>query len=201
MSWINISDEHDRQKGGQDLRRKADFAANNWVQVQYRGRAYKNTSLQQKERELSKDIGTTLYTYQGHTHEILTLCWSPDGKYIASGGEEIHIWEVTTGTCVAVYKGHSHAVKMIKWSSDGTYIISNDDQYVHVWEVTKSKPPLENSHTDSSHIFAKIALPPAIDQNVSSSVVPIDISPDSLQIIIGANVYNPFTGNLLFHIE
>jgi hypothetical protein len=27
VSWINISDEHDRQKGGQDLGRKADFVA------------------------------------------------------------------------------------------------------------------------------------------------------------------------------
>lgn len=33
-SWINASDKHDKQKRGQDLRRKAGFAANNLVQVQ-----------------------------------------------------------------------------------------------------------------------------------------------------------------------
>jgi hypothetical protein len=35
VSWMSVSDKQDRQKGGQDLRRKADFEANNLVQVQY----------------------------------------------------------------------------------------------------------------------------------------------------------------------
>ncbi len=34
VSCMNLSDKHDRQKRGQDLRQKADSAANNLVQVQ-----------------------------------------------------------------------------------------------------------------------------------------------------------------------
>ena len=34
VSWMSVSDKQDRQKGGQDLRRKADFEANSLVQVQ-----------------------------------------------------------------------------------------------------------------------------------------------------------------------
>ena len=33
-------------------------------------------------------IGRHIFTYRGHTAEVYTAAWSPDGRHIASGGKD-----------------------------------------------------------------------------------------------------------------
>ncbi|TMD58567.1 MAG: hypothetical protein E6I91_21470, partial [Chloroflexi bacterium] len=60
-----------------------------------------------------------LYTYRGHQDQVFTAAWSPDDRYIASAGGNIHsrqgdtwvhIWDALSGQDVYTYPGHSTLV-------------------------------------------------------------------------------------------
>jgi WD40 repeat protein len=88
---------------------------------------------------------TRLATYHGHTKEVYTVSWSPDGKFIASGSgdETVQVWDVARGAKVLSYCGHCHKigkglVQAVMWSPDGKYIVSGSwDKTVRIWDAYK----------------------------------------------------------------
>lgn len=56
-------------------------------------------------------------TLKGHEQEICGLKWSPDGKYLASGGNDnlVHIWNVNSNKFLHKLTEHKAAVKGIDW--------------------------------------------------------------------------------------
>src|SRR5262249_33050418 len=63
--------------------------------------------------------GTTLLTLQGHTTLVNSVCFSPDGKRLASAGAypeggtgkgEVKIWDAERGQEVFTLRGHSNVV-------------------------------------------------------------------------------------------
>ncbi len=77
-------------------------------------------------------------TYAGHSEAVWAVAWSPDGKYIASGGEDslVQVWDVATGEHLLTYTGHSDGVWTVAWSPDGQWIASGGaDRTVQVWQA------------------------------------------------------------------
>ena len=77
---------------------------------------------------------------------IWTAAWSPNGKYIASSGDDpvVHIWDVTTGKDIFTYSGHlggqSVQVDSLAWSPDSNRIVTaSHPPQVRVWEVSTGK--------------------------------------------------------------
>ncbi|MHA1896392.1 MAG: TIR domain-containing protein, partial [Promethearchaeota archaeon] len=75
---------------------------------------------------------------KGHTSWVLSVCYSPDGKYIASGSSDktIKVWEAASGHLVTTLKGHSSSVYSVCYSPDGKYIASgSSDNTIKIWEA------------------------------------------------------------------
>src|SRR6266566_2960270 len=80
-----------------------------------------------------------VFTYRGHTTNVSTVAWSPDGKRIASGAWDntVQVWEPTPESNTLTYKGHLSFVNTVAWSPDGKRIASGAwDNTVQVWDVT-----------------------------------------------------------------
>lgn len=79
-----------------------------------------------------------------HSDSILSISFSTDGKYIASGSRDrsIKIWEVSTKKCVHTLngvEGHSDNVWVILFSGDGKYIASGSSDGVKIWDSQNGK--------------------------------------------------------------
>ena len=77
-------------------------------------------------------------TLEGHSGFVNSVCWSPDGKYFASGSydETVKIWDVKSGKELKTLEGHSDCVNSVCWSPDGKYLASGSyDATVKIWDA------------------------------------------------------------------
>jgi WD40 repeat protein len=81
--------------------------------------------------------GQTLLTYAPDAGEYYAVSWSPDGKYLATGGDDhtVTLFASATGRTIQVYKGHADVVWTAAWSPDGTKMASGgQDGSAQVWK-------------------------------------------------------------------
>ncbi|MCA2555076.1 MAG: serine/threonine protein kinase, partial [Microcystis sp. M04BS1] len=81
-------------------------------------------------------------TLTGHSDSVLSVAYSPDGRYLASGSGDntIKIWEVATGKELHTLAGHSSGVYSVVYSPDGRYLASGGgDNTIKIWEVATGK--------------------------------------------------------------
>jgi len=75
----------------------------------------------------------------GHTDNVISVGFSPDGAHIVSGSHDrtIRIWDVRTGDEVTKpLVGHTDAVISVDFSPDGAHIVSGSrDQTIRIWDA------------------------------------------------------------------
>ena len=83
-----------------------------------------------------------LLTLKGHSSEVGSVAFSPDGKRLASGSTDktIKIWDTVTGKELLTLKGHSKGVDSVAFSPDGKRLASaSGDKTIKLWDTVTGK--------------------------------------------------------------
>ena len=79
----------------------------------------------------------------GLTARVNATAYSPDGKFIASGGDDatVCLWDAKTGKSSGPgFRGHSGAVLAVAFSADGRSVVSAGmDGMGRIWNITPSR--------------------------------------------------------------
>ena len=79
-------------------------------------------------------------TLSGHTSDINSVSFSPDGKLLASGSDDetIRLWDVSTGQTLHTLDEHESYVNSVSFSPDGKLLASgSEDGTVLLWDWEK----------------------------------------------------------------
>lgn len=80
--------------------------------------------------------------FKGHSKRVNALCFSADGKLVATASDDnsIRIWAVSTGRRLKILKGHTANVLCLDFSPNGQQIISGSaDSQIKLWNIISSK--------------------------------------------------------------
>jgi WD40 repeat protein len=78
------------------------------------------------------------FLLRGHTGEVLSLAWSPDGSHLASGGLDttVRVWDIASKQQILLLPDHLDRVTGIAWSPDGSYLASGSwDEMLLLWDT------------------------------------------------------------------
>lgn len=83
---------------------------------------------------------TYVLKQQGHSSAISSLCYSRDGNYIATGGEDgrVKLWNTQTGFCFVTFNEHSSSVSAIRFANNRKFLVSASlDGTVRAFDMTR----------------------------------------------------------------
>ncbi|KAL1740832.1 hypothetical protein HDZ31DRAFT_67533 [Schizophyllum fasciatum] len=105
-------------------------------------------------REIEQRVSRLATRSRGHTGDVNSVAFSPDGRHIVSGPNDrtIRIWDAETREQVGdALEGHTNWVLSVAFSPDGRHIVSGShDNTIRIWDVGDTL----KGHTDAVNSVA-----------------------------------------------
>ena len=82
--------------------------------------------------------GELIMTLSGHEKDVISVTFSLDGKYLATGSVDssVRIWDTSKGDLLRTLKGHSAEVGGLAFSPDGKLLLSSgEDGTLIIWNA------------------------------------------------------------------
>jgi WD40 repeat protein len=71
---------------------------------------------------------------------VFTVAFSPDGKTLATGGDDsvARVWDPATGKPLAVLEGHTDVVRSLAFDPKGELLVTGSaDKTVKTWKLAR----------------------------------------------------------------
>ncbi|PNH07129.1 Vegetative incompatibility protein HET-E-1 [Tetrabaena socialis] len=75
---------------------------------------------------------------KGHKGTVRCVCWSQDGRTLASGCEagEFRLWDAQSGECIAILQSKGEGINTVQWRPDGLKLATGGlDKQLRVWDT------------------------------------------------------------------
>jgi glucose repression regulatory protein TUP1 len=120
---------------------------------------------------------------------IRSVCFSPDGRYLATGAEDklIRVWDIASRTIRNTFSGHEQDIYSLDFARDGRTIASGSgDRTVRLWDINEGQNILTLS--------------------IEDGVTTVAISPDTKLVAAGSldksvRVWDASSGYLVERLE
>ncbi|HZY58065.1 MAG TPA: Hsp70 family protein, partial [Rubrobacteraceae bacterium] len=92
-----------------------------------------------------------VHTLTGHSDEVHSVAFSPDGQFLASGASDYAVrgWNVRTGQPIGMLAGHMGRINSVTFSPDGELLASGGfDKSIRVWKLPNGEPFHNLNHSD-----------------------------------------------------